>query len=58
MLRTLRGVKAFFLITPECDYLFTDFRYIEQAHQDIPWIKIVEKKKFFGEDDLWETQTS
>lgn len=38
------GSESILLITPECDYLFTDFRYTEQAHQDIPWIKIVEKK--------------
>lgn len=53
------GSESILLITPECDYLFTDFRYTEQAHQDIPWIKVVEKKKkFFGEDNLWETQAS
>ncbi len=38
------GSESFLLITPDCDYLFTDFRYVEQAQLDIPWIKIVEKK--------------
>ncbi|MDN3515224.1 MAG: aminopeptidase P family protein [Candidatus Brocadia sp.] len=38
------GSESILLITPDNDYLFTDFRYIEQAQQDIPWIKIVEKK--------------
>ncbi|TVL98903.1 MAG: hypothetical protein CV087_20055 [Candidatus Brocadia sp. WS118] len=38
------GSESILLITPGCDYLFTDFRYVEQARQDIPWIKIVEKK--------------
>ncbi len=26
------------------DYLFTDFRYLEQTKQDVPWIRIVERK--------------
>lgn len=38
------GSESVLLITPDSDYLFTDFRYVEQAQQDIPWIKIVEKK--------------
>lgn len=38
------GSESILLITPDRDYLFTDFRYIEQAQQDIPWIKVVEKK--------------
>lgn len=38
------GSESVLLITPERDYLFTDFRYVEQAQQDIPWIMIVEKK--------------
>lgn len=39
------GSESVLLITPDSDYLFTDFRYVEQAQQDISWIKIVEKKK-------------
>ncbi|MDQ1273860.1 MAG: Xaa-Pro dipeptidase [Planctomycetota bacterium] len=38
------GSESVLLITPDSDYLFTDFRYVEQAQQDIPWIKIAEKK--------------
>lgn len=38
------GSESILFITPENDYLFTDFRYIEQAQQDVPWIKIVERK--------------
>ena len=38
------GSESILLITPNNSYLFTDFRYIEQAQRDIPWIKIVEKK--------------
>lgn len=38
------GSESILLITPGRDYLFTDFRYVEQAQQDIPWIKVVEKK--------------
>ncbi|GAN34130.1 MAG: aminopeptidase P family protein [Candidatus Brocadia sp. AMX2] len=38
------GSESILLITPDHDYLFTDFRYVEQARLDIPWIKIVERK--------------
>ncbi|MCF6159633.1 MAG: aminopeptidase P family protein [wastewater metagenome] len=38
------GSESFLLVTPKHDYLFTDFRYIEQAQQEIPWIRIVERK--------------
>ncbi len=38
------GSESILLITPNDDYLFTDFRYIEQARQDVPWIRIVERK--------------
>ncbi|HHT9110156.1 MAG TPA: M24 family metallopeptidase [Candidatus Brocadiaceae bacterium] len=38
------GSESILLITPWYDYLFTDFRYVEQAQRDIPWIKIVERK--------------
>ncbi len=38
------GSESILLITPNNDYLFTDFRYIEQAQQDVPWIRIVERK--------------
>lgn len=38
------GSESILLITPDNDYLFTDFRYIEQAQQDVPWIKIIERK--------------
>ncbi|MEP9411038.1 MAG: aminopeptidase P family protein [Candidatus Brocadia sp.] len=38
------GSESVLLITPDRDYLFTDFRYAEQARLDVPWIKIVEKK--------------
>ncbi len=38
------GSESILLITTDSDYLFTDFRYREQAQQDIPEIRIVEKK--------------
>lgn len=38
------GSESILLVTSKNDYLFTDFRYVEQASQDIPWIKVVEKK--------------
>ena len=38
------GSESILLITPGSDYLFTDFRYVEQAQKDIPWIKVIEKK--------------
>lgn len=38
------GSESILLVTPDNGYLFTDFRYVEQARQDIPWSKIVEKK--------------
>lgn len=38
------GSESILLVTPDNDYLFTDFRYIEQAQQDVPWVKIVERK--------------
>lgn len=38
------GSDSVLLITPGSDYLFTDSRYVEQAHQDNPEIKIVERK--------------
>lgn len=38
------GSESILFITPENDYLFTDFRYIEQARLDVPWVKIVERK--------------
>lgn len=38
------GSESILLITPDNAYLFTDFRYIEQAQRDVPWIRIVERK--------------
>ncbi|MBI2469847.1 MAG: aminopeptidase P family protein [Planctomycetes bacterium] len=38
------GSESILLITQKDDYLFTDFRYIEQAKHDVPWIQIVERK--------------
>ena len=38
------GTESILLITPDHDYLFTDFRYIEQAQKDVPWVRIVERK--------------
>ena len=38
------GNESILLITPGHDYLFTDFRYAEQAQQDVPWAKIVVRK--------------
>ena len=38
------GSESILLITQKDDYLFTDFRYLEQAKQDVPWIRIVERK--------------
>ena len=38
------GSESVLLITPDNEYLFTDFRYVEQAQQDVPWVKIVERK--------------
>src|SRR3989338_6113644 len=38
------GSESILLITQKNDYLFTDFRYLEQAKQDVPWIRIVERK--------------
>ncbi|HHT9106592.1 MAG TPA: M24 family metallopeptidase [Candidatus Wujingus californicus] len=38
------GSESVFLITRNNDYLFTDFRYVEQARYDAPWVKIVERK--------------
>jgi len=38
------GSDSILLITPDNEYLFTDFRYVEQAKQDVPWVKIVERK--------------
>lgn len=38
------GAESILLVTSEGDYLFTDFRYVEQASQDIPWTKVIEKK--------------
>jgi len=38
------GNESILLITPGLDYLFTDFRYTEQAHQDVPWAKVVVRK--------------
>ncbi len=38
------GSESILLITPDTDCLFTDFRYVEQAQHDVPWIKIVERK--------------
>lgn len=38
------GSESILLITPDRDYLFTDFRYVEQARLDVPWIRIAEKK--------------
>ncbi|MBM4055810.1 MAG: aminopeptidase P family protein [Planctomycetes bacterium] len=38
------GSDSILLITPGNVYLFTDFRYVEQAQQDNPEIKIVERK--------------
>lgn len=39
------GSDSILLLTQEKDYLFTDFRYVEQAQQDNPKLKIVERKK-------------
>ncbi len=38
------GSDSILLITQRDDYLFTDFRYVEQAKQDVPWVRIVERK--------------
>src|SRR3989339_948422 len=38
------GSESILLITQKDDYLFTDFRYLEQAKEDVPWIRIVERK--------------
>ncbi|MDR4509873.1 MAG: Xaa-Pro peptidase family protein [Candidatus Brocadiaceae bacterium] len=38
------GSESIVLITPRNDYLFTDFRYVEQARQDVSWVKVIEKK--------------
>jgi Xaa-Pro aminopeptidase len=38
------GNESVFLVTLGNDYFFTDFRYIEQAQQEVPWVKIVERK--------------
>lgn len=38
------GNESILLITPGHDYLFTDFRYAEQAQLDVPWAKIAVKK--------------
>ena len=38
------GSESVFLITRNNDYLFTDFRYVEQARYDAPWVKVVERK--------------
>lgn len=38
------GFESILLVTPGNDYLFTDFRYIEQARQEVSWVKIVERK--------------
>src|SRR3990167_6573841 len=38
------GSESILLITQKDEYLFTDFRYLEQAKQDVPWIRIVERK--------------
>ena len=38
------GAESILLITQKNDYLFTDFRYLEQAKQDVPWVRIVERK--------------
>ena len=38
------GSESVLLITADNDYLFTDFRYVEQAQQDIAWVRIVERK--------------
>ncbi|MCF6155037.1 MAG: aminopeptidase P family protein [Candidatus Brocadia sp.] len=38
------GSESILLITPDHDYLFTDFRYVEQARLDIPWVRVVERK--------------
>ncbi|MEK7297662.1 MAG: aminopeptidase P family protein, partial [Planctomycetota bacterium] len=38
------GNESILLITPAHDYLFTDFRYAEQAQLDVPWVRIAVKK--------------
>lgn len=38
------GSESILLITQKDDYLFTDFRYREQAKQDVPFLKIAERK--------------
>ncbi|HHT9108549.1 MAG TPA: M24 family metallopeptidase [Candidatus Wunengus sp. YC64] len=38
------GSESILLITQKNDYLFTDFRYLEQAQRDVPWIRIIERK--------------
>ena len=38
------GSESILLITQKNDYIFTDFRYLEQAQYDIPWIRIIERK--------------
>src|SRR3989304_8315598 len=38
------GSESILLITQKNDYLFTDFRYLEQAQHDVPWIRIIERK--------------
>jgi len=38
------GSESILLITQKNDYIFTDFRYLEQAQHDIPWIRIIERK--------------
>ncbi len=38
------GSDSMLFITPDDDFFFTDFRYVEQARQEIPWVKIVEKR--------------
>jgi len=38
------GSESMVLITPEKEYFFTDFRYVEQARQDNSKMKIVERK--------------
>lgn len=43
-LTNFTGSESILLITPYSDYLFTDFRYVEQAQQDIPWVIIIERK--------------
>ncbi|MDN3511508.1 MAG: aminopeptidase P family protein [Candidatus Jettenia sp.] len=43
-LTNFTGSESILLITPDNNYLFTDFRYVEQAQQDIPWVNIIERK--------------